>query len=79
MTTSIQIAVRLPADLVEHLDQLVPAAHASRSDAIRRAIELYVYGLAAERDAATYDRLPLTEAELALAEDVDAWREIPEW
>ena len=38
-----------------------------------------MYRLAAERDAATYDRLPLTEAELALAEDVDAWQGIPEW
>jgi metal-responsive CopG/Arc/MetJ family transcriptional regulator len=40
MTT--QIAVRLPSELVDRLDQLVPGTHSSRSDAIRRAIELYL-------------------------------------
>lgn len=76
MTTT-QIAVRLPADLVDQLDQLVPAVHASRSEVIRRAAELYVYWLAAEHDAASYDRLPLTDAELAFAGDPDAWSSVP--
>ena len=78
MTTT-QIAVRLPADLVDQLDHLVPAAHASRSEAIRRAIELYVYRLSAERDASAYDRVPLTEAEQALVEDSDGWSDVPRW
>jgi|GEM_PF-5916037 len=39
MTTT-QIAVRLPSDLVDRLDHLVPAPHGSRSEAIRRAVEL---------------------------------------
>ncbi len=78
MTTT-QIAVRLPSELVDRLDQLVPEPHGSRSEAIRRAIELYVIWLAAEHDAAVYDRLPLTDAELAFADDPDAWGATPPW
>jgi len=77
MTT--QVAVRLPEELIRQLDALVPTAHPSRSEAVRRAIELYLYRLACERDAARYDRLPLTDAELALADDPDGWRETPPW
>ncbi len=61
------------------LDQLVPAAHSSRSEAIRRAIELYLYWLAAERDAAVYDRVPLSDEELAFADDPDGWSATPQW
>jgi Arc/MetJ-type ribon-helix-helix transcriptional regulator len=78
MTTT-QIAVRLPSDLVEQLDHLVPAPHGSRSEAVRRAIELYLYRLAAEHDAAVYDRLPLTDVELSFADDPDAWNLTPQW
>ena len=78
MTTT-QIAVRLPAELVGQLNELVPAAYASRSDVIRRALELYLSSLAAERDAAIYDRIPLTDAELALADDPESWRDTPSW
>ncbi|MGA2519606.1 MAG: ribbon-helix-helix domain-containing protein [Acidimicrobiales bacterium] len=77
--TSTQIAVRLPSDLVDRLDHLVPAPHGSRSEAIRRAVELYLYSLAAEHDAATYERLPLTDAELAFADDPGAWTLTPQW
>ena len=77
MTT--QIAVRLPDELVERLDGLVGVGHASRSEAIRRAIELYLYRLACEGDAARYDELPLTGAELALVDDPDAWAGTPPW
>lgn len=77
MTT--QIAVRLPDELVAQLDALVPAAHESRSQAIRRAIEVYLSTLANERDAAIYDRLPLTDAELALADDPESWATTPAW
>ena len=48
---TIQVAVRLPDDLLDRLDSLVPATHPSRSDAVRRAIELYLYALACEQDA----------------------------
>jgi metal-responsive CopG/Arc/MetJ family transcriptional regulator len=77
MTT--QLAVRLPDDLVHRLDALVPATHASRSDAVRRAIELYLYRLACEHDARQYERLPLTDAELSLADDPDTWSNTPPW
>lgn len=77
--TSTQIAVRLPSELVDRLDRLVPAPHASRSEAVRRAVELYLYGLAAEHDAAVYDRVPLTEAELAFAHDPEGWDSTPPW
>ncbi|MGH9272705.1 MAG: ribbon-helix-helix domain-containing protein [Ilumatobacteraceae bacterium] len=77
MTT--QIAVRLPDELVEKLDSLVGAPHESRSEAIRRAIELYVYRMACERDAQRYEELPLTDAELVFADDPDAWAGTPAW
>lgn len=77
MTT--QLAIRLPEDLVRRLDALVPKTHASRSEAVRRAIELYLYRLACERDARLYERMPLTDEELALADDPDAWSDTPPW
>jgi Arc/MetJ-type ribon-helix-helix transcriptional regulator len=77
MTT--QVAVRLPSDLVSQLDHLVPTPHVSRSEAIRRAVELYLYWLASERDAAVYDRMPLSDAELSFADDPDTWINTPAW
>jgi metal-responsive CopG/Arc/MetJ family transcriptional regulator len=77
MTT--QLAVRLPDELIQQLDALVPTAHPNRSEAVRRAIELYLYRLACERDARQYERFPLTDAELSLADDPDAWRDTPPW
>jgi metal-responsive CopG/Arc/MetJ family transcriptional regulator len=77
MTT--QIAVRLPEELLDQLDALVPSAHASRSEAIRCAIEEYLYRQACERDARLYESVPLSEAELALADDPEAWSGTPPW
>lgn len=77
MTT--QIALRLPAELVGRIDELVPATHDSRSAAIRRAVELYLTWLANERDARIYERIPLTGAELALADDPAGWVDAPAW
>jgi len=74
-----QVAVRLPDDLIDQLDALVPATHPSRSEAVRRAIELYLYRLACEHDARQYARLPLSDAELSLADDPDAWSDTPPW
>ena len=74
-----QIAVRLPEEMLEQLDQVVAAGHGSRSEALRRAIELYLYRLACERDARRYDELPLTDAELALADDPAAWAATSPW
>ncbi|HKN89536.1 MAG TPA: ribbon-helix-helix domain-containing protein [Acidimicrobiia bacterium] len=76
---TVQIAVRLPEELIAQLDALVPDAHASRSQAVRRAIEVYLSWLANERDAAIYDRLPLSDAELAFADSSDAWADTPAW
>ena len=77
MTT--QIALRLPDEIVSRIDELVPAVHGSRSDAIRRSIELYLYRLACERDADRYDQVPLSGDELALADDPAAWSGTPSW
>lgn len=77
MTT--QIALRLPDELVAQIDQLVPGAHESRSAAIRRAVEVYLSWLGNERDAAVYERLPLSDAELALADDATSWAGAPDW
>jgi metal-responsive CopG/Arc/MetJ family transcriptional regulator len=76
---TVQIAVRLPEDLVAQLDALVPGAHESRSQAVRRAIEIYLISLANERDAMIYERLPLTDDELALADSLDSWSGTPSW
>jgi len=74
-----QIALRLPEELLAALDELVPGEHANRSEAVRRAIEQYVRWRANERDAEIYDRLPLSDPELALADDPDAWDATPAW
>lgn len=77
MTT--QIAIRLPDDLVGQLDALVPSLHESRSEAVRRSVELYLYRLACEQDADRYDRVPLSDDELALADDRESWNGTPSW
>ena len=77
MTT--QIAIRLPDDLVGQLDALVPGLHESRSEAVRRSIELYLYRLACEQDADRYDLVPLSDDELALADDRESWSGTPSW
>lgn len=77
MTT--QVAVRLPEELLEKIDRLVGPLHASRSDVIRRAIELYLYRLACEVDAKAYERSALSDAELALADDPEGWKGTPAW
>jgi len=77
MTT--QMALRLPEELLARLDGLVPDTHASRSEAVRRAIEVYLYRLACDRDAKRYEEIPLTNAELALTDDSEAWNGTPRW
>jgi Arc/MetJ-type ribon-helix-helix transcriptional regulator len=76
---TVQVAVRLPAEQLEAIDALVGQHHGSRSDVIRRALELYLYRLACERDAQRYAELPLTDSELALADDQRAWSATPAW
>ena len=49
MTT--QIAVRLPDDLVEHVDSLVSDGGGSRAAVVTRALTLYLQQLRGERDA----------------------------
>jgi metal-responsive CopG/Arc/MetJ family transcriptional regulator len=77
MTT--QLAIRLPDDLIRRLDELVPTTHANRSEAVRRAIEVYLYRLACEHDALQYEKMPLTSNELALVDDPAAWSHTPKW
>lgn len=77
--TSVQVAIRLPADQVERLGRVAKGLHSSRSEVIRRALELYLYRLDCERDASVYARQPLTPSELALADDADGWKDTPAW
>lgn len=77
MTT--QIAIRLPDETAIRLDALVPDVHKTRSDAIRRSIELYLYRLACEQDADRYEDKPMSDDELALADDHQAWSGTPTW
>lgn len=77
MTTP--VTLRVPDDLLAQLDGLVPDRHPSRSDALRRALELYLYRVACERDAEAYERTPLTEAELAVGDDPRDWEATPSW
>jgi Arc/MetJ-type ribon-helix-helix transcriptional regulator len=77
MTT--QVAVRLPVEQVKAIDELVGRGHESRSNVIRRAVELYLYRLACERDAQQYAQSPLSDAELALSDDGRAWSTTPTW
>lgn len=48
---STQITVRLPDDLVAHLDSLVAEGAGSRAAVVTRALNLYQQQLRAERDA----------------------------
>jgi Arc/MetJ-type ribon-helix-helix transcriptional regulator len=77
--TTIQVAVRLEADQVDRVDRLVRALRTSRSDVIRRALELYLYRLECEHDARVYELEPLTSSELALADEEQAWKGTPTW
>jgi Arc/MetJ-type ribon-helix-helix transcriptional regulator len=74
-----QVAVRLPDAQVKAIDDLVGRGHGSRSEVIRRALELYLYRLACERDAQRYDEIPLTDQELRLADDEHGWDATPAW
>ncbi|MDQ3599956.1 MAG: ribbon-helix-helix domain-containing protein [Actinomycetota bacterium] len=75
----VQLAVRVPNELISQLDALVPQVHATRAEAVRTAVEKYLYRLACERDAQRYADQPLDDAELALADDPDAWTVTPSW
>jgi Arc/MetJ-type ribon-helix-helix transcriptional regulator len=77
MTTN-QIAVRLSEAQIARMDELVGNLHESRSEVIRRALDLYLYRLACERDARLYEEVPLSDRELAFADD-DALAPAPEW
>lgn len=74
-----QLAVRVPRSLVEELDALVPSVHVTRAEAVRSAVESYLYRLACERDAQRYAEQPLTDDELALADDPSGWEAMPPW
>ena len=48
---SIQIAVRLPEDLVEYVDRLVAEGAGSRATVVAQALNLHQQQLLGERDA----------------------------
>lgn len=77
MTT--QVAIRLSKDQVTRLDRAARGLRESRSEVVRRALELYLYRLECERDARAYQSAPLSDAELALADDPKAWKGTPAW
>lgn len=76
---TVQLAVRVPSQLLAALDDLVPERHASRAAAVRAAVEGHLYRVACERDAQRYAEQPLTDDELAFADDPDAWSAVPPW
>lgn len=75
----VQLAVRLPSKVISELDALVPELHATRAEAVRAAVQAYLYRLACEHDAQRYANIPLDDAELALADSPDAWSATPSW
>ena len=78
MTTS-QLAVRLDEGLLAAIDRLIPGMHASRSELIRRAIELYVYRIECEREAEIYREQPLSDVEMSIGDDLRNWESAPTW
>ena len=74
-----QVAVRLPDNLIRAVDDAAGRLHSTRSELIRRPLELYVHRLTSEHDASVYDQLPLTDMELALADDPEGWSATPQW
>lgn len=54
---STQIAVRLPDDLVEYVDELVQQGAGSRAAVVVRALNLYQQQLLAEADARKLEEL----------------------
>ncbi|MEN8041471.1 MAG: ribbon-helix-helix domain-containing protein [Actinomycetota bacterium] len=69
MTT---VAIRLPDDILERLDELVrPDGYATRTEAIRRAIEVLLDAheqAAIDREIVdAYTRMPQTAEEVAIA------------
>ena len=54
---SVQIAVRLPDDLVAEVDDLVASGAGSRAAVVTRALNRYLQHLRAEQDAQIYREL----------------------
>ncbi len=77
MTT--QLAIRIADDQLAQIDAMVPSVHESRTELIRRAIELYLYRMACERDARIYEELPLTDTETSQFETPTNWEAAPAW
>jgi Arc/MetJ-type ribon-helix-helix transcriptional regulator len=64
---------------IRAIDELVGRGHGSRSEVIRRALEVYLYRLACERDAQRYEEVPLSTVELSFADDERGWSATPAW
>ncbi len=76
MTT--QLAIRVSDEQMAAIDRLVPEVHRTRTELIRRAVELYLYRLACEHDAQRYEEVPLTDDELAMSSAAN-WASAPAW
>jgi predicted transcriptional regulator len=77
MTT--QVAIRLSREQAARLDRAARGLRETRSEVVRRAVELYLYRLECEHDARVYQGAPLDDAELAFADDPKAWKGTPSW
>jgi len=75
----VQLAVRMPSEIIVELDALVPRLHATRAEAVRAAVQAYLYRLACERDAQRYADTPLEDAELTLTDAPGTWSATPAW
>ncbi len=69
------VAIRLPDDILERLDQLVqPDGYATRTEAIRRAVEVLLdaheQAVVDREIVEAYIRMPQTDAEVAIAATV---------
>lgn len=74
-----QIAVRLPDDVLSVLDAVAESTQMSRAEIVRRALLRYVARLQAEHDAAIYERMPLTDEEIAFSADPRNWEGLGPW
>lgn len=68
---SIQIAVRLPDELVSRLDRAGSASKRTRAEVVRTALDAYLYRIECEHDAAIYERTPLTDDELVVSDSAE--------
>ncbi|HVA44547.1 MAG TPA: ribbon-helix-helix protein, CopG family [Acidimicrobiales bacterium] len=76
MTT--MVSFRVEDDDVLRVDEWARRLNVDRTTLLRDAVAAYLARLAGEHDAAAYQRQPLTDEELALA-DAEDWGPAEDW